>query len=104
MDMRTLGILAACLALPASAINRGRAPRWAPARETGRAELVEKSATGVSPVPTSRPELAAVDLFRRADDYSLPDDYCGWYNDFKCELTRVLHHFPRVAEVVGGEC
>lgn len=83
MDLRKLGVLAACLTLPVSALNRGLAPRWAPARETDRAELVEKTATGISPVPTSSPELAAMELFKR--DYSLPSDYCGWYADYKCK-------------------
>lgn len=86
MDLRKLGVLAGCLALPVSALNPGLASGWTPAKETDKAELVEKSSTGVSPVPTSSPELVAMELFKRAD-YSLPDDYCGWYADYKCEFS-----------------
>lgn len=80
MDIRKLGLLTAWLALPISALNHGI--RMAPARQTSEAELAEKSVNGISPVPTSRPELAEMELFKR--DYSLPSDYCGWYADYKC--------------------
>jgi hypothetical protein len=82
MGFRKFGFLAACLAGPGSAYVNGN--RAAPARETSQAELVEKSTNGISPVPTSRPELAEVELFKRQVDYTLPFDYCGWYDDYKC--------------------
>ncbi len=81
MDIRKLGLVAACLALPVSALNHGI--RAAPARATSEAELAEKSINGISPAPTARPEIAEMELFRRAD-YSLPPGYCGWYGDYNC--------------------
>jgi hypothetical protein len=80
MDFWKLGLLAASLALPGSALNNGI--REVPARATNEAELTEKSNNGISPVPTSRPELAEMELFKRT--YTLPSDYCGWYADYKC--------------------
>lgn len=55
--------------------------RAAPARETDRDELAWKSASGVSPVPTSpsKSELAEMELLRRV--YVMPSNYCGWYPD-----------------------
>lgn len=89
MVLRKLGLLAACLALPASALNGDpAAARWAPPRETERAWRADSgSAAGIAPTPTPtpKPQLAAMELFKR-DDYTLPSDYCGWYADYKCEL------------------
>src|SRR4051812_14174477 len=51
-------------------------------RETTKAEELEKTSGGVSPVPTSRPEWGAMELLRRDDP--LPPDNCGWFADFKC--------------------
>jgi len=83
MDFRKLGLLVAWMALSVGAVKTDhRGP--APARQTNEAELEEKSHNGVSPVPTSRPELAEIELFKR--DYTLPSDYCGWYGDYKCML------------------
>lgn len=86
MDIRKFGLLAAWVALPISALNHGI--REAQARATSEAELAEKSINGISPAPTSRPELAEMELFRR--DYSLPPNYCGWYGDYNCMLV-LLH-------------
>lgn len=85
--VRKFGLLAAFVALPVSALDRINY-RAAPARETDHAELVDKSSNGVSPVPTSRPELAEMELFKR--DYTLPSDFCGWYADYKCMFSRLL--------------
>lgn len=95
MDFRKFGLLAACLALPVSALDNGS--RGAPARETSQAELVDKSSTGVSPVPTSRPELVQMELFRRDSSYSLPSDYCGWYADYKCSLPSIRFSLLQLA-------
>lgn len=74
--------MAACWALRAVALANGDG--GAPALETSVVELAEKSHNGISPVPTSRPELAEIELFKRA--YTMPSDYCGWYSDYKCML------------------
>jgi hypothetical protein len=81
MDLRHIGLLAACLALPVSAANVNRVA--APARETNQAELLDKSANGISPVPTFRPEpeLVEMELFKR----TLASNYCGWYADYTCK-------------------
>ena len=106
MAIRKLAAIAtACLVLPASAtaLRPGSVVRqgWAPARETSTAEQIDKSSTGVSPIPTSHPEFAAVDLFQRAD-YSLPSDYCGWYDEFKCEQMSFFARQTFSAGRMGG--
>ena len=94
MNFGKLGLLAAWLAMPIVAVKIDHSA--APARQTNEAELEEKSNNGVSPVPTSRPELAEIELFKR--DYTLPSDYCGWYGDYKCMLPS-LH-----LNMVGSRC
>jgi hypothetical protein len=59
--------------------------RWQPPRETTKVQEQIMGQDGVSPAPTSPPELAPMELFRR-QDYLLPDDYCGWFDDVKCRL------------------
>lgn len=81
MEMRMLGLLAAYMVLTASAANVNRA--LVPARATSKAELLNKCADGVSPVPTTRPkpELVEMELFKR----TLETNNCGWYADFTCK-------------------
>ncbi|OIW25750.1 hypothetical protein CONLIGDRAFT_503568 [Coniochaeta ligniaria NRRL 30616] len=80
MAMNRIGLLVAfAFALHASAaLVPFRAA--APARQTDGAELLEKSANGISPVPTSlsKSDLAEMELFRRYD-YVLPSSICGWH-------------------------
>jgi hypothetical protein len=83
MNLKTSSLLTAWLALPVLGLNHGI--KEYPARATSAAELAEKSVNGVSPVPTSRPELAGIELFKRAD-YTLPSGFCGWYGDYSCMI------------------
>lgn len=80
VNMRTLGLLAVYTVTPACAAIVNRAA--ASARATDHAELLEKSANGISPVPTAepKPDLVAMELFKR----TLGSDTCGWYGDYKC--------------------
>jgi len=57
--------------------------RWQPPHETPEPQEQAPSLDGVSPAPTSPPELAPMELFRRQDPYILPSDYCGWYDEYK---------------------
>lgn len=80
---RKVGLLTCCLSLPVSAAMiayRDRAT--APARQTNQAELADKSANGISPVPTSpsHSELVEMELLKRV--YILPSNNCGWYADY----------------------
>jgi len=85
MVSRFIVFLSAAMVLPAMAYARGvnQAARLLP-RETTKAEELDKASTGISPAPTSGPELAAVELLRRAP--SMLPDTCGWYADWSCRL------------------
>jgi hypothetical protein len=80
VNVRALGLLAVYTVVPVSAgiVNRAVIPP----RATDQAELMEKSANGISPVPTAepQPELVAIELFKR----TLGPDTCGWYGGYKC--------------------
>jgi hypothetical protein len=50
-------------------------------RETTMVDELDRPSTGLSPVITSRPELAGMELFRRADT-PMGSGTCGWFAEY----------------------
>ena len=69
------------MALPMAAANMAEAP----ARETDRADSIQRAANGVSPVPTSPPPPKAAEMQLLNRVYVLPSNYCGWFGDYTCQ-------------------
>jgi hypothetical protein len=76
-------LLAGGIAFPIAAARMAYSAA-APARATDPAELMQKSANGISPVPTSpsRAEIVEMELLRV---YIMPSDVCGWAVGVSCK-------------------